>query len=146
MIEFVKRTGLMIGDENGNFRPDVPLTRGEMAVIAARLKQLASPVPEQSSFVDVAASHWASPAIEAAHRAQIVDGYPDGTYKPNGQLTRAEAVAIVNRLLNRGPLYGVFSPHWPDVPASHWAYGQIEEASENHDYTARLEGGESIVD
>jgi len=145
MIEFIKGMGIMVGDEDGNFRPDAPLTRGEMAVIAARYKQLTTPALTRSSFTDVAVSHWASAAIEAVRQAAIVEGYPDGTYRPNGNLTRAEAATIVNRLLNRGPLHGVAQPNWPDVPTTHWAYYEIAEASQDHDYTTRPEGGEQIA-
>lgn len=128
-IEFVKGTGLMIGDTNGQFRPNAPITRGEMATIAARYKKLDTTMYKTTIFTDVSTGYWGLAAIEAVRVVGIVDGYQDGTFKPNGNLTRAEAVKIVNRLFERGPLYGMVAPSWPDVPTTHWAYDEIEEAS-----------------
>jgi len=89
-------------------------------------------------------SHWAAASIEAAAAAGILDGYGDGTFRPNKALTRAEAVKVINRMFGRGPLYGVSQPSWPDVPANHWAFREIEEASRDHHYTIRAGGGEQI--
>gem|GEM_PF-1707627 len=143
-IEYVKSLGLMVGDDQGNFRPNAPITRGEMAAIAARYKELDTTGITASSFGDVEVGYWGTAAIEAAKAAGILDGYEDGTFKPFDQLTRAEAVKIVNRLFNRGPLHGLTQPSWPDVPTTHWAYEEIEEASQAHDYTNLPEGGENI--
>lgn len=145
-IEFVRGTGIMVGDDQGNFRPEAPITRGEMAAIAARYKQLDLSGFTASSFTDVGASFWAAAAIEAAKDAGILEGYEDGTYKPMRQLTRAEAVKIINRLFERGPLHGISQPSWPDVPTTHWAYHEIEEASQAHQYLPRPEGGERIIE
>ncbi len=144
-IEFVKTTGLMIGDIDGNFRPDSPITRGEMAAIAARYKELVVTTFTKSSFSDVDMGYWGVAEIEAVRTAGIVDGYKDNTYLPHNNLTRAEAVKIVNRLFERGPLYGVSTPSWPDVPSAHWSYMEVEEASQSHDYVPRQLGGEDIV-
>jgi hypothetical protein len=143
-IGFVKERGLMTGDEQGNFRPDAPISRGEMAAIAARYKRLDTSGVVKPSFADVEESHWAFGFIEAAKAAGILSGYPDGTFRPQGQLTRAEAVTIINRLFERGPLHGVTQPSWPDVPASHWAFAEIEEASRDHQYTLLPGGGEKL--
>ena len=144
-IEFVKRTGLMVGDGNGAFRPDALITRGEMAAIAARYKQLDTSGFTGSRFRDVDATYWGAAYIEAAKAAGIIAGYEDGTYRPNGHLTRAEAVTIINRLFGRGPLHGVSRPSWSDVPASHWAFNEIEEASRDHDYEPLSGGGERLI-
>ncbi|KAI7266223.1 hypothetical protein KC345_g8238 [Hortaea werneckii] len=141
-IEFVKAAGLMMGDEKGAFRPDAPISRGEMAAIAARYKKLDT-AASSAGFSDTAA-HWAAKEIAAVRAANIINGYEDGTYRPNGSLTRAEAVKIVNRLFGRGPLYGVTASSWPDVPLTHWASGEIEEASRNHNFTEHAGGGETI--
>ncbi len=144
-IEFIKATGLMIGDANGNFRPDAPISRGEMAAIGARYKKLDTIAYTKSSFIDVEASYWGVKEIEAVRKAGIVDGYFDNTYKPHNNLSRAEAVKIVNRLFERGPLFGVNKPSWPDVPTTHWSYMEIEEASQTHYYIPRQGGGEDIL-
>lgn len=142
-IEFVKTAGLMKGNDQGLFLPNAPITRGEMAAIAARYQKLDTTAIPVSSFKDIQ-NHWAAEEIEAASKANILNGYEDGTYRPAGNLTRAEAVKVINRLFGRGPLYGVTTPSWPDVPASNWAFNEIEEASRNHTYTHRAEGGETF--
>jgi len=143
-IEFVKRTGLMVGDESGRFRPDAPITRGEMAAMAARFKRLETSGYAKPSFADVKESYWGFASIEAAREAGILSGYPDGTFRPHGHLTRAEAVTVINRLFERGPLYGITQPSWPDVPQSHWAFAEIEEASRDHQYTVLPDGREYV--
>lgn len=133
-IAFVKEKGLMVGDKQGTFRPDAPIARSEMAAVVARYKHL-TPLPDTvSSFTDVGVGHWASSAIEAANRAGYIIGFGDGTFRAEQNLKRAESVIIVNRLFDRGPLNGVYSPSWADVPADHWAYSEIEEASQEHYY------------
>ncbi|WP_236336639.1 cadherin-like beta sandwich domain-containing protein [Paenibacillus auburnensis] len=143
VIEFVKAAGLMQGNDKGQFLPDAPITRGEIAAIASRFKKLDTAAVTSSGFKD-ADSHWAAKEIAAASKANIINGYGDGTYRPTGNLTRAEAVKIVNRLFGRGPLYGVTTPTWPDVPVTNWAYNEIEEASIDHTFTVRNEGGETL--
>ncbi len=143
VIEFVKTAGLMQGNDKGQFLPDAPITRGEIAAIASRYKKLDTAAIPSSGFKD-ADSHWAAKEIAAASKANLINGYGDGTYRPTGNLTRAEAVKVVNRLFGRGPLYGVSTPSWPDVPATHWAYNEIEEASIDHTFTMRNEGGETF--
>lgn len=141
-IAFVQNAGLMVGDDRGLFRPDAPISRGEMAAIASRYKKLT--VTDSASGFQDTIGHWAAKEIEAARTAGILNGYTDGTYRPNDRLTRSEAVKIVNRLFDRGPLYGTLKPSWPDVPSSHWAYEEVEEASQNHSFTVRPEGGENL--
>ncbi|MCM3716662.1 S-layer homology domain-containing protein [Alkalihalobacillus oceani] len=143
-IEFVKQEGLMRGDTTGTFHPNASMTRAEMAVIAGRYMELGEGDLTNPHFLDVS-SHWAADSIEAASLAGIVNGYTDGTYKPNGHVTRAEAVTMINRLFNRGPLYGITIQSYPDVPATHWAFYDIEEAAQDHVYTIHPEAGENIV-
>lgn len=116
-----------------------------MAAIAARFKQLDPSGVGGTAFHDVEMSYWGAGYIEAARSAGIIDGYGDGTFKPNGHLTRAEAVKIINRLFERGPLHGIPQPSWSDVPATHWAYYEIEEASRDHRYVVLPEGGEQMT-
>jgi len=74
--------------------------------------------------------------------AGILNGYSDGTFRPNSKLTRAEAVTVINRVVGRGPLIGVTHPQWNDVSVSHWAFGDIEEASTDHVSKPSTKGGE----
>lgn len=136
----------MDGKGQGQFKPESPITRAEMAVIAARYKQLQLPTQKDSAnaFTDIV-GHWAIKEIAAVKEAEIVGGFPDQTFRPNEPLTRAQAVKILNRMLERGPLYGVSTPTFADVPTTHWAYNEIEEASLDHHYILRDEGGEQVV-
>lgn len=143
-IAKVAKTGLMKGYKDGTFKPDQPLTRAEMATLA-----VAAAAPKSqtagSGFSDIR-GHWAEEAILTAQGAGMLNGYKDGTFRPKALLTRAEAVAVINRALGRGPLTGISRPRWSDVPASHWAFGDIEEASTDHAAKPGATGGEQWVD
>lgn len=145
-VSFVKEKNLMIGDERGNFRPEAAVTRAEMAVIAARIKQL-TPMDNEAeasaAFNDIQ-GHWAAGYIAAGKASGVIAGYQDSSFAPSKELTRAETVTIVNRLFDRGPLYGVDNRFWSDVDTAHWAYRNIMEASYSHDYDVRAEGGEQV--
>jgi hypothetical protein len=138
-IAKVAKMGLMKGYSDGTFKPNQPLTRAEMASLAAMLS------PNSTSagrgFSDIS-GHWAQAAIKKAQDIGIMKGYSDGTFRPNAKLTRAEAVTAINRVLGRGPLIGVTQPGWNDVPISHWAFGDIEEASTDHVSKPSTQGGE----
>lgn len=144
-IEQLQQSGLLVGDYQGTFRPDAPVTRAEMATIAARWKKLVLAAPAGGQFPDVAAQHWATAAIEAVSREGIMIGFPDGTFGTTRALTRAEAVTVMNQLLERGPLTGLTSKLWTDVAESHWAYGNIAEASLDHNYVKLADGREQYV-
>jgi hypothetical protein len=127
-IAQMQRLGLMIGDDNGLFRPDVSVSRGEMASIAARLLPATAAGHALASEYSDTQGHWSSEAIKQASKAGILQGYPDGTFQPEGKLNRAEAVKVLNRLFER-PTAGVQSSSWPDVSVDHWAIMEIESAS-----------------
>ncbi|WP_405114437.1 S-layer homology domain-containing protein [Paenibacillus sp. FSL K6-1217] len=141
-IRQVTGAGLMKGLTDGSFRPEQSITRAEMAVIIARWKALSGTV--EHSYND-ALGHWAENAIGQTKEAGYMEGMTNGSFQPNKALTRAEGVAVFNRILERGPLYGETVPVWSDVPMIHWAFHQIEEASRDHSYTSRPEGGEIII-
>lgn len=132
-IAFVNAQGVMKGDPAGQFRGAAPITRAEMAAAAANYLKLAVPADGQSSFNDTT-GHWAQGVIEANVKAGLLKGYPDGSFKPNAYLTRAEAVVIVNQMFDRGPLYGADAVKFPDVAKNHWAYLDIQEAVMDHHY------------
>ncbi|WP_339290055.1 Ig-like domain-containing protein [Paenibacillus sp. FSL E2-0201] len=141
-ISVVTAQGLMKGYEDGSFKPNQLITRAEMAIIVERLLDKAQ--SGTSSFKDISSGHWAKNAIDAAKAAGIINGYLDGTFRPNQTLTRAEAVVIINRLLGRGPLLGA-QQKWKDVSDKHWAYGHIQEASMNHSFEKQQMGGEQYI-
>ncbi|MCI3921402.1 Ig-like domain-containing protein [Paenibacillus sp. TRM 82003] len=138
-IEIVRRLGLMKGYEHGGFEPDRPVTRAEIAVVIARMRDLKA--EENFSFLD-ASGHWAADSIQAVFESGLMIGDPKGRFRPNDPLTRAEAVTLMNRMLDRGPLEGLNVSSWPDVSVEHWAFRQIEEASRSHKSIVDDEGRE----
>ncbi|KRE83785.1 hypothetical protein ASG89_11745 [Paenibacillus sp. Soil766] len=126
-ITNMQRAGVMLGDDTG-FRPDDAITRGEIASIAARLLPVGAAGSTSYAGYSDTQEHWAFEAIKRASQAGILQGYSDGTFLPDNQLNRAEAVTILNRIFGR-PTADVKSSSWPDVPQEHWALREIESAS-----------------
>ncbi|WP_339190598.1 S-layer homology domain-containing protein [Paenibacillus sp. FSL R5-0490] len=126
--------GIMNGMSNTQFAPEGSITRAQMATIAYRwTQQQASDTTVNGtavSFTDVSAYLWAADAIAYVQSAGLMVGYNDGTFKPDSKLTRAEAVKVLNVLFNRTPLTGEVTPTFSDVPATHWAYADIEAAAQ----------------
>ncbi|MEK3718752.1 S-layer homology domain-containing protein [Paenibacillus sp. FSL R7-0333] len=143
-IAFVNAQGVMKGDPAGKFRGNAPITRAEMAAAAANYLKLAVPADGKSGFSDTT-GHWAQAVIEANVSAGLLKGYPDGSFKPNAYLTRAEAVVIVNQMFDRGPLHGADAVKFPDVSKNHWAYLDIQEAVIDHQYRIDSEQKEQRV-
>ncbi|MGO0060371.1 chitobiase/beta-hexosaminidase C-terminal domain-containing protein [Brevibacillus fluminis] len=141
-IQQVKNVGLMNGDENGLFHPNAKVTRGEMATILAKWKQLGGGKAE-SPFADTK-GHWAAASIAVVVEQGLMKGYGDGTFRPNQGLTRAEAATLFNRMTGRGPLAGITKPIWSDVPIQHWAYGEIVEATIPHAAIQQVDGTETF--
>ena len=124
---------------DGMFRPNDPVTRAEFATLAAHFDNLT--LTDTNIFSDVSASHWAVKYINSAAAKGWITGYPDGTFKPEANITRAEVVTLVGRMLDRvadsdyltsnaGSLPRTYS----DLKSDHWAYLAIMEASIGHDY------------
>ncbi|WP_276353694.1 S-layer homology domain-containing protein [Cohnella caldifontis] len=140
-IEAVTKAGLFSGYEGNRFKPNQAITRAELsAVIARYLKLSESAEPLEWHFSDIR-GHWAARAIEQTYRYHVISGYEDGTFKPNANMIRSEAVTMINRLLNRGPLTGVEAT-FPDVPKTHWAFGQVEESTLTHEYSRNPDASE----
>ncbi|WP_145336704.1 S-layer homology domain-containing protein, partial [Paenibacillus xylanexedens] len=138
-IQKAQAAGIMNGLSDTAFAPEGSITRAQMAKIAYRWLQKqqtnaasTSPTAPEvaASFTDVAADLWAADAIAYVQSAGLMTGYSDGTFKPNNKLTRAEAVKVLNVLFKRTPLTGVATPSFSDVPATHWAYADIEAAAQ----------------
>lgn len=140
-IAFVKERGIMNGDVNGNFRASENITRAQMATVVANFKQLSIEENVAITFNDTK-GHWAQWMIEANRAAGIINGRQDGSFAPDEHLTRAQAVVMMNRMFERGPLQGVTTPSFPDVKATHWAFDEIEEAAKSHAYFIDEEGQE----
>ncbi|SDD29723.1 S-layer homology domain-containing protein [Paenibacillus sp. CF095] len=133
-IQKAQSAGIMNGMSNTQFAPEGSITRAQMAAIAYRwMQQQASATTVNGpavSFTDVSTDLWAADAIAYVQSAGLMVGYNDGTFKPNAELTRAEAVKVLNVLFNRTPLTGAATPTFSDVPATHWAYADIEAAAQ----------------
>ncbi|WP_284646441.1 cadherin-like beta sandwich domain-containing protein [Paenibacillus silviterrae] len=109
------------------FCPETKVTRAELAVIAARWSGV-EPEDRKPEFAD-ASGHWAARWIAAGVEQAWFEGYPSSLFLPDREVTRAEAVTALNRILKRQPAEGALQPTWKDVPQGHWAFGHIEAAS-----------------
>ena len=115
----VSAEGVMRGVSNTLFAPNETLTRAQAAVIAVRTLGLSS-VPS-GAFPDTA-GHWASAEIAAAAHAGLIKGYPDGTFRPDARVTRAELAVLLSRMIESTYLHdSVFQ----DVGTDHWASAEI---------------------
>ena len=136
-ISTLSSMGIVKGNPDGTFNPDAPITRAEFAAIAARFDD--KNTNTTSNFSDIA-SHWAKDEIGVAANKGWINGYPDSTFRPDQYITRAEAMTLVNRVLNRLPeksedlLDDMIK--WPDnADASVWYYLAVQEATNSHDYS-----------
>lgn len=142
-VEAATKRGLFAGSAGSNFRPNDPITRGELAVVIGRYLELPDSPPMEILFEDTG-DHWALNYIAELYKNNVVSGYEDGTFKPESSLRRSEAVTMINRMLNRGPLQGI-EPTYPDVGKDHWAFGHVEESSVSHEYYRNADGSETFV-
>ena len=134
-VSTLSNAGILDGYEDGTFRPDGNITRAEFATITARF--LEASYDGGNRFPDID-GHWAAEYINEDANAGIVDGYEDGTFRPQQNITRAEAVTMVNRTVDRHPDADHLLDNmvtWPDNPESAWYYAQIQEATNAHAYT-----------
>ena len=127
------------GYEDGTFRPNEPISRAELAAMAVRFYDAFEAEYEEGTFLDVDGDEWYADAIAAAEELGIIGGYPDGTVRPNNNITRAETCAIVNRVLERRPhdehLGDVDDMRtWPDNQPGAWYYADMQEATNGHYY------------
>ena len=129
------RLGIFEGRSAETFAPDAPITRAEFAAICARFA--AGQTTGDSEFTDIS-GHWAEAEIERAAALGWVNGYDDDTFRPNNPITRAEAMTLINRMLQRLPedesdlLSGMNV--WPDNKPGAWYYLAVQEATNSHDF------------
>lgn len=143
-IATLSRMGILSGYEDGSFRPNATVTRAEFAAMAARFDTEAKPV--DTPFTDLTGC-WAADEIAKAYGKGWVNGYGDNTFRPNGPITRAEAVTLINRVLRRLPETDKdLLPNertWPDNPETFWGYLALQEASNSHLYDRKSDGYET---
>ncbi len=142
-IEAVTRKGLFGGYADGSFKPNQAISRAELSTVIYRYLNLQQGPVIASHFSDTR-GNWAEGAIEAIYRHHVITGYKDGSFKPNELLIRTEAVAMINRLLHRGPLNGA-PQSFPDMPTTHWAFGHVEESAVTHHYVRHADGSEQVT-
>ena len=135
-VSTMTRAGIVNGYPDGTFRPNAPITRAEMAKIIALFAKLE---PSTDRFPD-AAGHWAEAYIRLAAGNGWIEGYPDGTFRPNQSITRAETVTMIDRVLERVPKdESRLLPHetmltFPDCRPGQWFYIAVQEAANSHVY------------
>ena len=135
-ISTMANAGIIEGYPDGTFRPDAPITRAEFAAIASRFSQ--TPLTTKTSFTDVEKSYWAYDEISLAQQLGWINGYPDGTFRPKQNITRAETMTLVNRMLAREVEEDHMLPGmhvWVDNTPEMWYYEAVQEATNTHTYT-----------
>ena len=143
-VSTMAKLGIVKGRRADSFDPDASITRAEFAAICARFST--RPVENSGSFSDIS-GHWAENEIERAAAFGWISGYPDGTFRPDARITRAEAMTMINRVLCRMPqsesdlLDSMVT--WPDNKPSDWHYLAVQEATNSHDFNRQGDVGES---
>ena len=131
--------GMVSGDENGNYRPNDPITRAEFCVIALAFAY--EPENAVCYFGDVSRSDWFYTYVAQAASYGWIGGYTNGNFGPNDRITRAQVTTIVNNMLGRAADRDYVIDHqadlvqFTDLTRAHWGYFQIMEATNAHDYT-----------
>ena len=143
-VSTMAKLGIVKGRRADRFDPNASITRAEFAAICARFSTRT--VENSGSFSDIS-GHWAENEIERAAAFGWISGYPDGTFRPDARITRAEAMTMINRVLCRMPqsesdlLDSMVT--WPDNKPSDWHYLAVQEATNSHDFNRQGEVGES---
>lgn len=138
-VSTLTNAGIVNGRPGNVFAPSAYITRAEFAALAVRF--FGNPngveVGEEDAFPDIA-DNWANYEINLAYALDLVEGTGDGTFQPDREITRAEAMTIVNRVLNRDPHKGYLLDNmitWPDnMDTTKWYYAEVQEATNSHNY------------
>lgn len=137
--------GIIKGIGDGQFAPNRTITRAEFTVIAMRFANVSADVT--NPFTDIATNDWYYTAVTSAVSYGWINGYSDGSFRPQATITRAEVVTIVNRMLNRTAdrnfVDSNVTAQFDDVPNTYWAYYNIMEATIAHDHSIDNDGVES---
>ncbi|WP_162862538.1 cohesin domain-containing protein [Acetivibrio cellulolyticus] len=131
-IKYTTDKGYFKGYTDGTFKPDQKITRAEFATIVYHFLGIEDTNITKYKFEDVK-GHWAQVYIEKLTELKYISGYPNGNFEPQASIKRCESVALLNRALKRGPLYGT-TQKFPDVPTTHWAFKDIAEGALDHQY------------
>ncbi|MDR2902941.1 MAG: S-layer homology domain-containing protein, partial [Clostridiales bacterium] len=142
-VNYLASLDMLVGYSDGSFAPDMPITRAEFATLASKFDDIV--LGTNNVFTDVDETHWAIQYINSAAAKGWVGGYEDGTFRPDMNITRAEVVSLVNKMLDRGVVYENIPEsiiNYTDLDVSHWGYTDIVEASNAHDYERDTQGNE----
>lgn len=137
-ISTLSNMGIIDGFNDGTFRPYGKITRAQFAKIAVGFFETTRE-EYQGYYTDVPEDAWFTEYVEAASRVGLIQGFEDGNFRPNQNITRAQACVIVNRTLNRKPDMDHLLAQsqmivWPDNKRSDWFYADMQEATNSHDY------------
>lgn len=146
-IRCVTDEGLFSGYTDGTFMPDKSITRAEFATVVCNYLKNQGIIGDEIYNIDTLVDtkgHWAQGNIEILVSKGYIKGYPDNTFRPNANIKRAESVALINRALQRGPLYDAILD-FTDVPNDYWAYKDIAEGVIHHRYRINEAGNEVMI-
>ena len=139
-----------MGYEDGTVRPNGSISRAEVATVLFRLLKddvRMQNLTKDNAYSDVSDTAWYAAAVSTLSKMGVISGYPDGTFRPNDYITRAQAMTMINRVLCRMPqsesdlLDSMVT--WPDNKPSDWHYLAVQEATNSHDFNRQGEVGES---
>lgn len=137
-VATLNNAGVITDSSNGYFRPNEAITRAELAAMLAKFSETTGAA---NYFNDVSASYWAANAIAICAKLGWINGYPDGTFRPDKNVTRAELMAMINRATGRAPKSAdAFLPGmktWIDNTSDKWYYLDVQEATNSHSYTVK---------
>ena len=137
-VATLNNAGVITDSSNGYFRPNEAITRAELAAMLANFTETTGAA---NYFNDVSAKYWAANAIAICAKLGWINGYPDGTFRPDKNVTRAELMAMINRATGRAPKSAdAFLPGmktWKDNTADKWYYLDVQEATNSHSYTVK---------
>ena len=139
-VSTLSNAGILYGKPGNLFDPDASITRAEFAAIAVRF--FGGEYEGEDQFSDIG-GHWASNEINRAYMNDLVKGYTDGTFRPDNDITRAEAITIINRVLERAPHKDYLLDDmitWPDnTDTAKWYYADVQEATNSHNYDPKYD-------
>ena len=137
-VATLNNAGVITDSSNGYFRPNEAITRAELAAMLAKFSETTGAA---NYFNDVSVKYWAANAIAICAKLGWINGYPDGTFRPDKNVTRAELMAMINRATGRAPKSAdAFLPGmktWSDNTADKWYYLDVQEATNSHSYTVK---------
>ena len=137
-VATLNNAGVITDSSNDYFRPNEAITRAELAAMLAKFSETTGAA---NYFNDVSAKYWAANAIAICAKLGWITGYPDGTFRPDKNVTRAELMAMINRATGRAPKSAdAFLPGmktWSDNTADKWYYLDVQEATNSHSYTVK---------